>query len=286
MGKIIDTLNQKMSLSFEVFPPKEKQSLEQVLHTLDHLYSFKPDFCSVTCGAGGTNRGQNEAICEAIAKSGHTAMAHITCIGSTRADIESTIKRYQTLGVENILALRGDLPEGWTNTGGDFSFALDLLRFARQVNADMCIGVTCNPETHIESKSLDEDIMHLRMKADAGADFCVTQLFYDNEAFYRYRDHMYEAGIDLPIVVGVMPVLNKNGVLRMTLSNGGSIPAKLSRIFAKYQDQPEEFAKAGRDFTIEQIANLISHNIDGLHLYSLNKWEIVTEILQEVGIRR
>jgi len=286
MNKICTVFSKKMSLSFEVFPPKQDQPLDHVLDTLERLYTFKPDFCSVTCGAGGNNRGQNMAICESIVKSGHTAMAHITCIGMTKQMILDAVTQYKKIGVHNVLALRGDLPQGWADTRGDFSYALDLLRTLRKQEPDICMAATCNPEMHIESSSMDRDIMHLRMKVDAGADFLVTQLFFDNDAFYRYRERMYAAGIHVPIVVGVMPVLNPNGVIRMSLSNGVAIPAKLSRIFAKYQDQPEEFQKAGRDFTIEQIANLISNSIDGLHLYSMNKWESVTEILQQIGMRR
>ena len=286
MNKICAIFQKRMSLSFEVFPPKQDQPLDHVLNTLERLYTFKPDFCSVTCGAGGNNRGQNMEICEAIVRSGHTAMAHLTCIGMTKQQMLDTMVQYQHIGVQNVLALRGDLPAGWDDTRGDFSYAADLLRTLRESWPDLCIAATCNPEMHIESSSLDRDVMHLRMKIDAGADFLVTQLFFDNDAFYRYRDRMNAAGIHRPIVVGVMPVLSPKAIIRMTLSNGVAIPAKLSRIFAKYQDKPEEFQKAGQDFTIEQIANLISHDIDGLHLYSMNKWERVTEILQQIGMRR
>lgn len=286
MEKITDALKQHMTLSFEVFPPKQDQPLDGVLATLAQLYQFKPDFCSVTYGAGGSNRGQNMEICSSIIDHNQTAMAHLTCIGNTKTDIQEIVHQYEKIGIKNILALRGDIPAGWDDTQGDFSFASDLIRALRIMNPNLCIASSCNPEVHKESRSLDSDIMHLRMKMDAGTDFFVTQLFFDNEAFYRYRDRMTQAGIHRPIIVGIMPVLNPKAIIKMTLSNGVSIPAPLSCIFAKYQDSPEDFRKAGRDYTIEQITNLISNHIDGLHLYSLNKWETVTEILHSVGFRR
>lgn len=288
MAKIDQFFDKGMSLSFEVFPPKEDQPLEPVLQTLERLYRFKPDFCSVTCGAGGTNRGRNLEICGAIEKAGHTALAHLTCIGAQSGQIVETLQNYQEIGVENILALRGDIPKGWKDTQGDFKYACDLLRSIKQseYGDTFSVGVTCNPETHVESKTLSTDLMHLRMKCDLGADFLVTQLFYDNESFFQYRDLMRKAGIHKPIIVGVMPVLSPSGVIRMTLQNGCAIPAGLARLFAKYQDKPEEFRKAGIEYSIEQIATLISNDIDGLHLYSLNRWESVTEILNAVGMRR
>ena len=288
MNKIKDLFGKGMTLSFEVFPPKEDQALEPVLNTLKKLYRFKPDFCSVTYGAGGSNRGRNLEICASIEEAGHTALAHLTCIGSGEAQLEETLAQYQAAGVNNILSLRGDLPEGWADTQSGFAYACDLLRWIKQspYGGRFCVGVTCNPETHVESKNLTTDLMHLRMKCDLGADFCVTQLFYDNESFYDYRELMRKAGIRLPVVVGFMPVLSPKGVIRMTLKNGCAIPAGLARIFAKYQDKPDEFRKAGIEYSIEQIAALISNDIDGLHLYSLNRWESVSEILDAVGMRR
>lgn len=188
--------------------------------------------------------------------------------------------------MRNILALRGDLPKGWTGTGGDFQYASDLINYIKQVAPDFCIDAACSPEKHIQAPSIEADIMHLRTKVDEGADFLTTQLFYDNEQFYRYRDQIRTAGIKIPVVVGVMPVLAMGPTIRMTTTNGCSISKEVSEIIAKYPESPEDFKKAGIEYTVKQITDLVNHGIDGLHLYALNKWEDISVIVNATGIRR
>lgn len=284
--KITDIVKNRMSFSFEVFPPKPDKPMQPLIDTLDHLYKFNPDFISVTYGAGGTNRGRNLETCKLVLESGHDALAHLTCIGNHREEVAQMLAQYKTAGVRNILALRGDFPAGWTGTQGDFDYAVDLIRFIKKTDPSFCIDAACCPEKHIEASSMEVDIMHLRSKVDAGADFLTTQLFYDNTAFLDFMERVRRAKIHVPVIVGVMPVLNSASVIRMTTTNGASIPKELSALIAKYGDKPDEFKKAGIDYTIEQIATLVVGGIDGLHLYTMNRWEDVAAIVNGSGLRK
>lgn len=284
--KISSILKKRMSFSFEVFPPKAEQPLEPLLATLDELYKFKPDFISCTYGAGGTNKGRSEELCSAIKNSGNEVMTHFTCVGNKRSEVIESLNEYVALGVENALALRGDIPEGWTGTNGDFTYAVHLIEFMKENFPEICISAACYPEKHVEALSITEDISHLRMKQDAGAEFMVTQMCHDVEAFERFADRAEKAQIHIPIIVGLMPVLSKDGLIRMTLSNGCSIPAELAAIIGKYGDNPEDFKKAGKEYTVKQIHKYIHAGIDGLHIYSLNKHKDIADILNESGIRR
>ncbi len=280
-----DVFPERMSVSFEFFPPKEEQPIEPVLSTISTLRDkWNPDFMSVTYGAGGTNKGRNLELCAAIEKLSVPAVSHFTCIGNTREFIVDQLKALKENGIENILTLRGDLPAGWTGTNGDFSYAVDLAAFIKKTDPSFCLAGAISPEVHMRAKSLDHDIMYARRKKDAGVDFFMTQLFYDNDAFYRYRDRLYGAGADLPIDVGVMPVLKKDAIIKMTLMNGSAIPVELARIIGIYGDNPDDFKKAGMEYTVKHIADLVSNGIDGLHMFTLNKWEDVSEILTMAGV--
>ncbi len=283
--KISDILKKKMTFSFEVFPPKNDKPIEPLLQTLEKLYQYEPDFISCTFGAGGKNVGRNEEVLRAIVDSGHNAMAHYTCIGQDEEDILHTVENFQKIGIRNMLALRGDFPEGWTGTQGAFAHADRLMQFIKRKFPSMTLSGACYVEGHIQARSLDADIAHLRSKQDNGAEFFTTQLNYDIDAYRRFIDRIRKAGITIPVIVGVMPVLYKDGVIRMTLSNGCSIPAPLSRIIGKYGDKPEEFKKAGKEYTVNMIYQYMNEGIDGLHLYSLNKYRDLAEIIEEAGIR-
>lgn len=286
--KIADILKKKMTFSFEVFPPKEKQPIEPLINTLNQLYQFQPDFVSCTYGAGGTNVGRNMEICHEIKKAGMAIpMTHFTCISNTREGIKRELEEYISKGVENVLALRGDIPSGWEDTRGDFQHANQLIAFIKENFPDMGIAAAGAPEKHIQCDTFEEDIAHIRMKQDAGADFIMSQLCYDLEQFERWVEMLRKAGIHLPIVVGVMPVLNKEATLRMTLSmNGCSIPRELAEIISRYYNNPEDFKKAGKEYTIKQIFRYMNLGVNGIHIYSLNKYEDVSEIVQGAGWRK
>jgi methylenetetrahydrofolate reductase (NADPH) len=285
--KIIEILKERMSFSFEVFPPKTDKGMANLKTAMNHYYEFKPDFISCTYGSGGSNAGRNAEVCEMLKADGATeVMTHFTCIGNTKENIKSEIEHYQSFGIENILALRGDLPEGWKGTKGDFSNADGLIKYINTEFPDFCIAAACYPEKHIMAPSFSSDIAHLRTKQDNGAEFLVSQLCHDVDAFTTFVDRIRRAGINIPVVLGVMPVLNKDAIIRMTLINGGSIPTELATIIGRYGDNPDDFKKAGIEYTINQIFRSIETGIVGLHIYTLNKYKDVETIITSSGIRQ
>ena len=285
--KIIETLRERMSFSFEVFPPKTDQGMVNLKAAMQHYYEYKPDFISCTYGSGGSNAGRNAEVCELLKADGATeVMTHFTCIGNTKEDIISKMRHYRSIGIENILAMRGDLPKGWQGTQGDFSNADGLINFINRKFPEFCIAAACYPEKHILAPSFSADIAHLRTKQDNGAEFLLSQLCHDVNAYTTFVDRIRKARIDLPVVLGIMPVLDKDAIIRMTLSNGCSIPAELATIIGRYGDNPDDFKKAGIEYTIKQIFRFISAGIVGLHIYTLNKYEDVETIITSSGIRK
>jgi methylenetetrahydrofolate reductase (NADPH) len=285
--KIIETLKERMSFSFEVFPPKTDQGMVNLKAAMQHYYEYKPDFISCTYGSGGSNAGRNAEVCEMLKADGATeVMTHFTCVGNTKEDIISKIRHYRSIGIENILAMRGDLPKGWQGTQGAFSNADGLINFINRKFPEFCIAAACYPEKHILAPSFSADIAHLRTKQDNGAEFLVSQLCHDVHAYITFVERIRKAGINLPVVLGVMPVLDKDAIIRMTLSNGCSIPDELAAIIGKYGDNPDDFKKAGIEYTIKQIFRFISAGIVGLHIYTLNKYEDVETIITSSGIRK
>jgi methylenetetrahydrofolate reductase (NADPH) len=280
---IAGLLEKKRTLSFEVFPPKDEVPMDGILETLSRLYAFKPDFISCTYGAGGTRRGRNREVCEAVKQSGVEIMPHFTCIGSTREEIRRFVKEYQDMGIENIMALRGDFPPLWEGTQGDFAHADELIGFLHAEFPRFCIAAAAYPEKHLSAPSAEEDIRHLRSKQDKGAAFVMTQLCHDVGAYERFVEHIRKAGLTIPVIAGIMPVLSREPVIRMALSNGCSIPAELAAILGKYENNPESFTKAGMEFTVNQIGRYIAAGVSGLHLYTLNKWKKLSEILKAAG---
>jgi len=276
-----------MTFSFEVFPPKADQSMDPLLRTLDKLYDFGPDFVSCTYGAGGTNKGRSLQICEAIKRSGHEPLTHFTCIGNSRDDVRAIIGDYASRGIENLLLLRGDFPPGQTGTNGDFAHADALITYVRETFPGLCIAAAGYPEKHILAPSFDADIAHLRAKQDNGAGFIMLQLCHDLAAYEAFVRRVRRAEITLPIVVGIMPVLSRDPIIRMTVSNGCSIPRELAAILGRYPgpESAADFTKAGIEYTVAQIHRFIAAGIDGLHIFTLNKWEAVTEILNASGIK-
>jgi methylenetetrahydrofolate reductase (NADPH) len=282
--KIADLLMQKKTLSFEVFPPKEGKSLDPLLETLSRLYDLGPDFISCTYGAGGTNKGRSVEICARVKESGVEILTHMTCIGNTRGEIKNYIAEYRSFGVENVLALRGDLPRGWEGTGGDFGHGDDLVAFLQGEFPELCLAAAGYPEKHLDAPSFAEDVVHLRSKQDRGARFIITQLCHDVDAYSRYMERIRRAGVRIPVIAGIMPVLSREVILRITVSNGCSIPAELASLIGKYGDDPESFKKAGMAYTAAQIRRYLKEDLAGLHLYTLNKWEDIAGIVGAAGL--
>ncbi len=285
--KIIDILNDRMSFSLEVFPPKTDTGMANLREATQHFYKFKPDFISCTYGAGGTNAGRNVEVCKSLKDDGLAeVVTHFTCIGNTREQIVTQLELYRSFDIENILAMRGDLPEGWDGTNGSFNNADGLIKFIKTEFPDFCIAAACYPEKHYLAHSFSSDIAHLRSKQDNGAQLLFSQLCHDVEAFKRFSHRIREAGIDIPVVLGLMPALEKDAIIRMTVSNGCSITAELAAIIGRYGDRPDEFKKAGIEYTVNQIFRFMEAGIGGLHIYTLNKWNDIDTILTESGIRK
>jgi methylenetetrahydrofolate reductase (NADPH) len=276
-----------MTFSFEVYPPKNEQPMEPLLETLENLSRFRPDFISCTYGSGGTNKGRSLEICRAIKARGIEPLAHITAIGTAREETGAIIRDYTAAGVENVLALRGDFPAGWEGTRGDFAHADTLIAFLRDEFPALCLAGAGYPEKHMAVASFEEDIAHLRSKQDRGASFITLQLCHDVESFARWRDRIQKAGVHVPVVVGLMPVLARDGITKMTLANGCSIPSELAAIMGKYAqpEQAEDFRQAGMEYTVRQIHRYVTEGIGGLHIFTLNRWKSVSELVEMSGLR-
>lgn len=281
--KIIDIIKgNKPSLSFEVFPPKTFDSLESVRRVTEEIADLHPGYMSVTYGAGGTTDVYTAEIASCIAKRGVTPLAHLSCIGSDEEKVDKILVELRKRGVENILALRGDLPVGVEKHEGVYRFASDLVAKIREVGG-FSIGGACYPEGHPESASLEEDIKNLKIKTDAGCEFLTTQMFFDNEIIYRFMDKLRGAGIDVPVVPGIMPVTNAKQIIRIAAISGNALPKKFMRIIDRYGDNPEAMKQAGIAFATEQIVDLYAGGFNAVHVYSMNKPDVARTIQANVS---
>ena len=273
--------------SCEVFPPKRDMPVDSIYTTLDGLQDIRPDFISVTFGAGGSQVNQTtHEIASIIQNRYHIpAMAHLTCVAAGRAEVDHLLAQLKGDGVENVLALRGDVnPDIPPKT--DFAHASDLVAYIH-ARGDFGVSAACYPEGHLESPDLVSDIRHLKEKVDAGAQHLVSQLFFDNEDFFRFLERARIAGINVPIEAGIMPVLSQNSIRRMVSMCGASMPRKLTRILAKYGDHPEALREAGIAYAIDQISDLIAGGVDGIHLYTMNNPDVARQIAGSISaIRR
>jgi len=280
--KTADLFKYKTVMSFEVFPPKPTASDDTIYETLAELRKLSPDFISVTYGAGGgANCEKTLAISSAVKnKYGIESVAHLPAINLTKANVLDILDGFRENNIENILALRGDINAEITPSG-DFSHADELIEFIIK-NGDFNILAACYPEGHPESKSIVEDIQNLKRKADAGANQLVTQLFLDNNSFYTFIERTALAGINLPIEAGIMPVTNKNQIERMVKMCGINLPKKFVKMIEKYENNPIALRDAGIAYAIDQIVDLISQGVDGIHLYTMNKPYIAQKIYEAV----
>lgn len=282
--KISDILkSKKITLSFEIFPPKKQANFDNVVNTALSLSKLNPDFMSITYGAGGTTRENTIEIAQKILEGGTPAVSHLTCVGNNLESIKNDIARMKNANIQNALALRGDIPQGQTIE----SSTVPELRHANQLvtilkNEGFCVGGACYPEGHPESANRSEDIENLKYKVDAGVDFLTTQMFFDNNMLYSYLYRLQSKGIHLPVFAGIMPITNSNQVEKMVKLSSAYIPERLLSICDKFENSPEAMKQAGIAYATEQIIDLISNGIRGIHIYAMNKVDVVSEIVKNL----
>ena len=269
--RIIDKLAAGQTFSFEIFPPKGEMPLETAYAVASEMAADRPDWISVTYSAGGSGNSANTVpIAASIERDlGVTALAHLTCLGSCCADVDAYVAELEDSGIENVLALRGDRAPG--REARDFAHASDLIAYLRGRGSGLCIGAACYPEGHVESPTEQESFEALYKKQEAGADYLVSQLFFDNEDFYRFREKCLRHRVRLPIVAGIMPFTSVKQIQRMAFTCGASIPANVVKRLVLAGDDPADQARAGVEYACEQLADLAANGVDGLHVYSMNK---------------
>ena len=285
--KIKDILhNGKINLSLEVFPPKQWENIEATEAAVSEMAKLSPSFISVTYGAGGGTSEYTARIAKHIQNDCNiTALAHMTCVGTSRVKAHHLMKDLSAYGIENILALRGDIPAGGEYQK-EFRYACELAEYIK-FNRDFCVGGACYPEGHPDAASLDSDIDALKIKADSGMDFFTTQMFFDNNIYYRFLNKLYQKGVNTPVITGIMPMTNAAQLKRTIKLSGSAIPARFRAIVDKFGDDPASMRQAGIIFATEQIVDLIANGVQNIHIYSMNKpyvasaiWRNLSEIIK------
>ena len=284
--KIKEMLSRKPTLSFEFFPPKTEEGIPAVHRVIGRLEQFNPDFVSVTYGAGGGTRKFTEDIITHVKhETSLEAMAHLACAAQTMEDVHEVLVRLEQAGIENIIALRGDPPRGqqtFVPAGGEFAHATDLIEHARE-SFDFGIAAACYPEGHQESRDLESDIEYTKMKVDLGADFLITQLYYDNTYFFDFLDRARQAGIEVPILPGLLPIVSASQIIRIAQLSGATIPTELRTKLEKNAEDDRATREIGIEHATRQVEELWNARVDGTHFYVLNKSYSVSKILSNVG---
>lgn len=271
------------TLSFEVFPPKTSSNYETVKTATSEIAKLKPDFMSVTCGAGGKTDVYTADIAASLSHDyGVTSIAHMTCVGTSKDNAEKRIRELEGLGIENILALRGDIPEGFDMDNCDFRHACELTEFVKSIS-DICVGGACYPECHPESANMNDDIAHIKEKVEAGCDFLTTQMFFDNNIYYKYLCKLRDAGINVPVVVGIMPVTNKGQIDRICKLSGTYLPSRFLNIVDRFGSDPDAMKQAGIIYATEQIIDLLANGVNAIHVYSMNKPDVAQKIQENLS---
>jgi methylenetetrahydrofolate reductase (NADPH) len=266
------------TLSFEVFPPKEESNFASVEKAALEIAKLNPSFMSVTYGAGGGTSQYTVQIASDIQSTCQvSALSHLTCVSSTREKVHSVLREIQAHGIENVLALRGDIPKDG-KVEKDYQYASQLIREIRETCPDLCIGAACYPEGHVESVNKTVDIGHLKEKVEAGCDFVTTQMFFDNNILYNYLYRIREKGITVPVVAGIMPVTNISQIKRICSMSGTYLPARFKAIVDRFGDNPAAMKQAGIAYATEQIIDLIANHVNGIHVYSMNKPDVAAQI--------
>ena len=277
----------KLSLSFEVFPPKTDTAFESVKLATEEIAKLRPSFMSVTYGAGGGTSKYTLDIAKNIkANYGVPTLAHLTCVSSTRETVRKRIADMKAAGIENVMALRGDIPAGLENadrSGWDYKHAVELVRELRESGADFCVGGACYPEIHPESTNQKEDIKYLKEKVDAGCEFLTTQMFFDNNLLYNFLYKIRESGITVPIIPGIMPITNGNQVDRAIKLSGSFMPQRFKSLVDKFGTTPAAMKQAGIAYATDQIIDLFANGIKNVHVYSMNKPDVAEAILRNLS---
>ena len=295
--RIVDLMTAgRPSVSFEIFPPKrlppslfgdaeQQEAMERTKRVVEEIAAVKPSFISVTYGAAGGTTGANTAeIAAWVQHCGIPALAHLTCLTSSREKIADEVRTLRGRGIENILCLRGDRPPDAAGTDAagpsDFRYAADLVRALRPSN--FCLGAACYPEKHTESVSLAADIAHLKEKVEAGVDFLTTQMFFDNNVYFHYLARLRDAGITVPVVAGIMPVTNVRQIERILSLSGTVLPPRFRAIVERFGDDPESMLAAGVAYATSQIVDLFANGINNVHVYTMNKPEVASRIMRNL----
>ena len=286
--KLTEILNKDgLSLSFEVFPPKTDSNFDSVKHATEEIAKLSPSFMSVTYGAGGGTSKYTLEIAKNIKEAyGVPTLAHLTCVSSTKETVRERIAQIKDAGIQNIMALRGDLtPElaESDRSGWDYKHAIDLIHEIKASGVDFCIGGACYPEIHPESANQKEDIKYLKEKVDAGCSFLTTQMFFDNNLLYNFLYKIREAGITVPIIPGVMPITNANQVDRAIKLSGSFMPQRFKSLVDKFGSSPEAMKQAGIAYATDQIIDLFANGIKNVHVYSMNKPDVAKKIIDNLS---
>ena len=279
--KIIDRLNEdRIHISFEVFPPKTDDGIEKVLATTDEIAKLDPAFISVTYGAGGGTSKNTARIAAHIKNDLHVlSLAHLTCASSTKDEVRRVIENLKNLGIENILALRGDIPANMTFPDADrFRYAWELVEEIRR-HGDFCVGAACYPEGHVENEHKADDIRYLKQKVDCGVDFLTTQMFFDNDIHYNFLYRIREAGIMVPVLPGIMPITSASQMKRSQELSGTVFPRRFLSILDRFGSSPEAMKQAGIAYATDQIIDLLANGVKNIHIYSMNKPDVAAAIM-------
>lgn len=282
--KIKDIIkNNKTTVSFEVFPPKEWSKIETTKAVVDEMTESNPAFMSVTYGAAGTTSGFTTEIAQEILSKGITPLAHLTCLTSTRDKVRHVVQEMKETGVENILALRGDIPEGFTFPDEQyFEHAYQLVNEIKSMG-DFCIGGACYPEVHPESENRVTDIEYLKQKVDCGVDFLTSQMFFDNNVFFNFREMCAIKGINVPLIAGIMPVTKASQITRIIKLSDCTLPVKFEKIVERFGENDNAMKQAGIVYAAEQIIDLMANGVNNIHIYTMNKPDVAAAIVRELG---
>lgn len=274
----------KVNISFEVFPPKTDAKYDDVLHAVDEIAKLAPSFISVTYGAGGGTSKNTVKIASHIQNDlGVDSIAHLTCVSSTKEEVRQRIKELKENGIQNILALRGDIPKDTDfPIPNQYKYAYELIEDIKSLG-DFCLGAACYPEGHVESANKEEDILHLKKKVDCGVDFLTSQMFFDNSVFYNFLYRIREKGITVPVIPGIMPVTNGKQIARSCQLSGAVLPTRFRAIVDRFGDNPKAMQQAGIAYATDQIIDLIANDITNIHVYSMNKPDVAAAIMSNLS---